>query len=452
MKEGKNLQKEDIKQLIAIRNDNQLKKYLEDTHHADLAEIIKELDNNEDRQYLLEQLDNEVAALVLNELNPEFVAELLEQISKDKVSEIFVEMPFDDAADFLGELSDNEKEKFLKLFEVHDAQDVQELMDYAADTAGGIMTTEYVAIPENITAGKAIEVLREIAPDAETVYYVYVINLQNQLVGVISLRELIIANPQAVISEIMRRKVISVNVKDDQEDVARLVSKYDFLAIPVVDDNQHLIGIITVDDIIDVIHEEATEDLYRLAGTYSAEEDLSSARFTTALKSRLPWLLITLFGGIISGQVLDIFSHQFNTVVALAFFIPMLIGMGGNVGTQSSTVTVRGIATGHINAGTAIKTILKEAMVGFSLGTVMGTLVALVAFVWQDSLILGVVVGLAMLVNMFTAATLGTLVPIFFKKIGIDPAVASAPFITTTIDIVGLVIYAILAVLLLGVV
>ena len=319
MKEGKNLQKEDIKQLIAIRNDNQLKKYLEDTHHADLAEIIKELDNNEDRQYLLEQLDNEVAALVLNELNPEFVAELLEQISKDKVSEIFVEMPFDDAADFLGELSDNEKEKFLKLFEVHDAQDVQELMDYAADTAGGIMTTEYVAIPENITAGKAIEVLREIAPDAETVYYVYVINLQNQLVGVISLRELIIANPQAVISEIMRRKVISVNVKDDQEDVARLVSKYDFLAIPVVDDNQHLIGIITVDDIIDVIHEEATEDLYRLAGTYSAEEDLSSARFTTALKSRLPWLLITLFGGIISGQVLDIFSHQFNTVVALAF-------------------------------------------------------------------------------------------------------------------------------------
>ena len=220
MKEGKNLQKEDIKQLIAIRNDNQLKKYLEDTHHADLAEIIKELDNNEDRQYLLEQLDNEVAALVLNELNPEFVAELLEQISKDKVSEIFVEMPFDDAADFLGELSDNEKEKFLKLFEVHDAQDVQELMDYAADTAGGIMTTEYVAIPENITAGKAIEVLREIAPDAETVYYVYVINLQNQLVGVISLRELIIANPQAVISEIMRRKVISVNVKDDQEDVA----------------------------------------------------------------------------------------------------------------------------------------------------------------------------------------------------------------------------------------
>ncbi|MFZ7103463.1 MAG: magnesium transporter [Peptococcaceae bacterium] len=450
MKERNNYLLTVIKELIAARDEKHLVQFLLDIHPADLAEVLVNLDTKESKQYLLAQLDSEVAALVLNELDAELVAELLQNVSEQRVSEILDEMSFDDAADFLSELSDNEKEKFLDLFEDQDAEDVQELMDYAEDTAGGIMTTEYVAIPENISAGKAIEVLRETAPDAETVYYVYVINLKNQLVGVISLRELIIADPGALVLEIMRKKTISVNVNEDQEEVARLVSKYDFLAVPVVDDHQHLIGIITVDDVIDVIHEEATEDLYRLAGTYSAEEDESLARFTTALKSRLPWLLVTMLGGLVSGQVLNNFSNQLNTVVALAFFIPLLIGMGGNVGTQSSTVTVRGIATGQINTGTVIKTVLRESMVGISLGTVMGSIVALAAFLWQGSLQLGLVVGLTMLANMFTAATMGTAVPLVLKRFGVDPATASAPFITTTIDIIGLIIYATLATLLLG--
>jgi magnesium transporter len=252
-----------------------------------------------------------------------------------------------------------------------------------------------------------------------------------------------------MVSDIMRKKVISVNVNEDQEDVARTVAKYDLLAVPVVDDEQHLIGIITVDDVIDVIHEEATEDLYRMAGTYSAEEDETVARFSTAFKSRLPWLLITLLGGLISGQVLNSFE-QLNTVVALAFFIPLLIGMGGNVGTQSSTVTVRGIATGDVSAGTAMQTIIRESMIGISIGAVMGAIVAIAAFVWQQNFLLGLVVGLTMLANIFTAATMGTLVPIFLKRVGVDPATASAPFITTIIDIVGLVIYATLATILLG--
>lgn len=440
-----------IKELLAVQDEKHLKQFLQDMHHADIAEVISHLGDKKQKQFLLSQLNSDQAALVLNEFDAEVVADLLQEVSLDRVSEILEEMPFDDAADFLGELSPNEKEKFLDLFEDQDAEDVQELMDYREDTAGGIMTTEYVAIPDNITTAKAIEVLRETAPDAETVYYVYVINLKNQLVGVISLRELIIASPDSIVSDIMRKKVISVNVKEDQEDVARMVAKYDFLAVPVVDDKQHLIGIITVDDVIDVIHEEATEDLYRLAGTYAAEEDETLARFTTALKSRLPWLLITLIGGFLSGQVLNNFSEQLNTVVALAFFIPLLIGMGGNVGTQSSTVTVRGIATGHINTGTVLKTVLRESMVGISIGTVMGAIVAITAIVWQGSIKIGLVVGLTMLANIFTAATMGTAVPIILKKIGVDPATASAPFITTTIDIVGLAIYATLATLLLGI-
>jgi magnesium transporter len=449
MKENNTYLLKVFKELVAAQDEKHLKQFLKDMHHADVAEILSDIGGKKEKQYLLAQLDSDQAALVLNELDAEVVADLLQEVPPDRVSEILEEMPFDDAADFLGELSDNEKERFLDLFEVQDAEDVQELMDYREDSAGGIMTTEYVAVPINITASKAIEVLRDIAPDAETVYYVYVINLKNQLVGVISLRELIIANPNALVSDIMRKKVISVNVNEDQEDVARKVAKYDLLAVPVVDDAQHLIGIITVDDVIDVIHEEATEDLYRMAGTYSAEEDETLSRFTTAFKSRLPWLLITLLGGLLSGQVLKNFE-QLNTVVALAFFIPLLMGMGGNVGTQSSTVTVRGIATGQISSGTVMRTVIRESMIGVSLGAVMGAIIAIAAFAWQKNVLLGVVVGLTMLANMFTAATMGTAVPIILKKAGVDPATASAPFITTIIDIVGLAIYATLATILLG--
>ncbi|SMB91009.1 magnesium transporter [Desulfonispora thiosulfatigenes DSM 11270] len=438
-----------IRDLIHSLEDKKLKEILEEMHFVDVSDTLLSLKNEKDQSYLLSLLDNELAADVLNELETELVVELLENLPHNRISGILEKMPFDDVADFLGELPEEEQDKFLKLLRAHDAADVQELMDYDEDSAGGLMTTEYVAIPENITAAKAIEVLRDIAPDAETVYYVYVINLKNQLVGVISLRELIVTSPDSLILEIMRKKFISVNVCEDQEVVANLVSKYDILAIPVVDDLNHLVGIITVDDVIDVIHEEATEDIYRLAGTYSGEEEVT-AKYLTAIKSRLPWLLVTMLGGLFSGHVLGKFSDQLSAVVALAFFIPLLTGMGGNVGTQSSTVTVRGIATGQINPNTVIKTILRESMVGVSLGLVLGSMVALVAYVWQGSIALGVVVGLAMLGNMFTAATMGTLVPIIFKKVGVDPAVASAPFITTSIDIVGLIIYSTLATLLLN--
>lgn len=439
-----------IVELIETKRNLELEKFLNNAHPADIAEIFKEIDNKEYQKYVLSFLDDEEIVEVLNKLDPESILEVLEGNSPKRISQLLEKMPFDDVADFLSELPQQQKDKFLSLFEVHDAEDVQELMDYAEDTAGGLMTTEYVALPEEITIERAIQALREIAPNAETVYYVYVINLKNQLVGVISLRELIIAKPHNLIKDIMRQNVISVNVNEDQELVAKKVSKYDILAIPVVDDTNHLLGIITVDDIIDVIHEEASEDIYRLAGTYLAEGEDNLDKYSIAVKSRLPWLLITMIGGLVSGQVLKNFSDQLSTVVALAFFIPLLTGMGGNVGTQSSTVTVRGIATGQVNPNTVIRTIFRESMVGISLGLVLGTIVATVAYIWQGSIVLGIVVGMAMLGNMFTAATMGTLVPIVFKKIGIDPAVASAPFISTSIDIVGLIIYSTLATLLLN--
>ncbi|MFY9174903.1 MAG: magnesium transporter [Peptococcia bacterium] len=442
----------EIKLLIAEKNVEETSAILEQFQPADIAELLREIDYS-DQKWIVSLLDNETVALTINELDPEFVGELLGILHEDRVSEILEEMPFDDAADLLSELPDQDQNRYLDLLELDDQQDVRELMNYPEDSAGGLMTTEYVAIREDITAARAIEELRQIAPDAETVYYVYVINTENKLVGVISLRELIIATPSAIIKDILRSNVISVPVDMDQEEVAHIVSKYNFLAVPVVDHEGALLGIITVDDVIDVIHEEASEDLYRLAGTTDEEaetEEPFGARIITSLRSRLPWLLITLLGGLISGQVLNTFSDKISAVVALSFFIPLLTGMGGNVGTQSSTVTVRAIAMGKVSSKNVFSVILREAILGLSMGTVLGLLVGIIASLWLGMPMLGICVGLALLSNVFTAATVGTLVPIIFRKIGIDPAVASAPFISTTIDITGLIIYSSLVTLLIA--
>lgn len=440
---------QDIKSRIAARDEAALKFFLAELQPADIAELLKDLAEDE-QHWIISLLDNEVAALTINELDPEHGGELLSALNEEKASGILDEMSFDDAADLLSELPDQEQNRYLEMLEKDDQQDVRELMTYPEDTAGGLMTTEYVAVREDITAARAIEELREIAPDAETVYYVYVINMENKLVGVISLRELIIADPSALIKDILRSNVISVPVDMDQEEVARIVSKYDFLAVPVVDHGGALLGIITVDDVIDVIHEEASEDLYRLAGTtdVEGEEEEFGARIIASLKSRLPWLLITLMGGFISGTVLSGFSDKISAVVALSFFIPLLTGMGGNVGTQSSTVTVRAIAMGKIDTKNVFRVILREALLGLTMGSVLGLLVGIIASIWLGKPMLGVCVGLALLSNVFTAATVGTLVPIIFRKVGIDPAVASAPFISTTIDITGLIIYSTLVTIL----
>ena len=420
---------------------------------ADIAELLEELELHE-QQWIITHLDNETAALVINELDPELGSELLKHFNEERAVEILEEMSSGDAADLLSEMPDQDQNRYLRLLQTEDQQDVRELMTYPEDTAGGLMTTEYVAVREDITVDKAIEVLREIAPDAETVYYIYVINLQNQLVGVISLRELIIASPRAFIRDVVRRNIVSVPVDLDQEEVARIVSKYNFLAVPVVDHDRSLLGIITVDDVIDVIHEEASEDIYRLAGAPGEDEEEEEEEFfpriKASLKARLPWLFITMLGGLISGKILSKFSAEISAVVALAFFIPLLTGMGGNVGTQSSTVTVRGIATGQIRSEDAYRVVMREAFTGLTIGLVLGIIVGIVAYWWQNKPMLGVVVGLAMIGNMFTASTMGTLVPLFFKRVGIDPAVASAPFISTTIDITGLLIYSTLATLLIS--
>jgi len=431
--------KEIIRAKIKTHSLGEIYVLLSSMHPADLADLLSELEL-EERALVLQILDDEKAAMVLQEMDPSDQSLLVRFLGKERSSQILEEMFSDDVADLLGELPQAEAQELIDLME--EGEEVQELLEYEEDTAGGIMTTEYISLEADLLVEKAIGHLREIAPEAETIYYIYVVDKAEHLLGVLSLRDLIIASPHTPIREIMKTKVISVDVDTDQENVAKVVAKYDLLAVPVIDQENHLLGIVTVDDVIDVIEEEATEDIYRLAGGIETEEEDHLFRsLYHSVRARLPWLLVTLFGGILSGSVIKNFANILNSVVALAYFMPLIAGMGGNVGTQSSTLMVRGLATGQINIQSVWRSLFRESLVGLSIGLICGLLVAGVAYYWQGKAILGFIVGTAMAANILSAAAIGTLVPLLFKKIGVDPAVASAPFISTTIDITGLSIY-----------
>jgi magnesium transporter len=308
------------------------------------------------------------------------------------------------------------------------------------------MTTEYISLPADIPVEEAITRLREIAPKAETIYYVYVVDDSGCLIGVISLRDLIASSDGTVLKDIMRRNVISVNAALDQEEVARVVSKYDLLAVPVIDDHDRLLGIITVDDVIDVLEQEATEDIYRLAGASEVEGmELTEAPVSKVVRLRLPWLLISMAGGIISGSIIGAYKSTLEAIVMLAVFIPVIMGMGGNVGTQSSTIFVRGLATGEIDRSEIWPYFFREIRVGLAMGLICGTLISFIAYFWQGNMYLGLVVGISMLITISVATLIGTLVPTLLNMANIDPAITAGPFVTTIKDFTGLLIYFLVA-------
>lgn len=397
---------------------------------------------------ILKYLPADITGEIMTYLDPDLAPDILRALGEDKGSAVLDSMFADDVADILGELEPVEQKELLELMEDEDAEDVRELMVYPEDTAGSIMTTEFVALNENVTAEEAINILREQAPSAETVYYVYVVDDDNLLVGVLSLRDLIVTPPNWTIENIMHTRVKSATDYMDQEEVAALVSRYDIMAVPVTDNDGHLVGIITVDDILDVIEEEATEDVLRMAGSNEEEleeDDSFGRKIFIAVKARLPWLLITLFGGFVSGFIMNNIEESLEAVVAIAYFIPLLLGLGGNVGTQSSTVTVRGISTGQIDSSKIFINVFRESLVGLIAGACCAIVLCIVAYFWLHSTMLSILVGITLFFNMFLSAFIGTFVPLVLKKMKIDPAVASAPFISTGIDILGLLIYSILA-------
>lgn len=420
-----------------------LAKLLVKSHPADIAHLFRYLDLKEQRLLFNLIEDAEKSAYVLAELDHATGAQLLEHLDKETITEVLQEMPSDDAADIIGYMPEELAEAILNIMHDEDSDEIEQLLQYDEDSAGGIMSTEIFALDEDVTVQQAIEALQQ-AGDVEMVFYLYVTNQHEQLVGVLSLRQLLTVPATSRLGDIMTKDVISVRTDMDQEEVARLVEKYNILAVPVVDQSNRLMGLITVDDIIDVLRQEATEDIYKMAGA-SEDEHLYGFKSFKIARLRLPWLITNLFGGVITGYLMWAFKLTIKEVIALISFIPVITGMGGNVGGQSSTIVVRGFATGKIDMSTMRQVFFKELRVGMIMGSVCGLVVGLVAFFWHGNPYLSLVVGLAMLAAMTVAATMGVVAPTVFKKLGIDPAIASSPFVQTANDITGILIYFALA-------
>jgi magnesium transporter len=425
-----------VKRLLRVGAPANLLNLLQKQHPADLAQIFSELPNK-DREAafsLLAERNGRLAMQAVSELGPEAGAHLLATRSAEEIAKLAQEIPSDDAAALIDYLPEELSAAVLDLMRPKESGVVENLLEYDEQTAGRIMNPHVFALNEDMTVGEAITELQT-NRDVEMVFYLYVVDERRHLVGVVSLRRLLLVSPETPLKRIMTTDLISARVDMDQEEVARQVASYNILAIPVVDEESKLVGVITVDDVIDVIKEEATEDIYRLAGVAGDERAFTPAG--ESLRKRLPWLSVNLVTAFVAASVVALFEGTIERITALAVFMPIVAGMGGNAATQTLTVIVRGIALGELSWSNSRKALLKEAAVGVGNGVVLGLIAALVAWGTRGNPILGLILCAAMIINMFVAATAGTLVPLGLRAANIDPALASSVFITTLTDVFG---------------
>jgi len=410
---------------------------LQKQHPADLAQLFSELPEKDRHAAftLLAERNSKLAMEASSELGPEKGAALLADRSAEEIVRLTQELPSDDAAALIDYLPEALSNAVLELLQKRPAGDaVGDLLEYKEQTAGRIMNPKVFALAEDMTAGEAITALQG-SRDVEVVFYLYVIDVRRHLVGVVSLRRLLLVSPETPLKRIMTTDIISVRVDTDQEEVARQVASYNLLAIPVVDEENKLVGVITVDDVIDVIKDEATEDVYRLAGV--AGDDRVFATAGESLRKRVPWLEVNLVTAFIAASVVALFEGTISQATALAVFMPVVAGMGGNAATQTLTVIVRGIALGELTWANTRKALVKEALVGLGNGLACGLVAAIVVWLWKGDIWLGAILLAAMVINMFVAATAGTLIPLLLRALKIDPALASSVFITTLTDVFG---------------
>jgi magnesium transporter len=427
-----------VKRLLRVGATANLVNLLQKQHPADLAQLFSEL-ADKDRHAtfsLLVERNTKLAMEALSELGPEKGAALLADRSAEDIVRLIQELPSDDAAAIIDYLPEELSSVVLELMGKRPAGgDVGELLEYPEQTAGRIMNPKVFALSEDMTAGEAITALQN-SRDVEVVFYLYVIDSRRHLVGVVSLRRLLLVAPATPLKRIMTTDLISVRVDTDQEEVARQVASYNILAIPVIDEENKLAGVITVDDVIDVIKDEATEDVYRLAGV--ASDDRVFTRASESLRKRLPWLLVNLATAFVAASIVSIFTHTIGLLPIVAVLMPVVAGMGGNAATQTLTVIVRGIALGELTWGNTRKALLKEAAVGLGNGVACGVIGAVIVTGFtRGDWVLGLVLGLAMVINMFVAATAGTVIPLMLRAMKVDPALASSVFITTLTDMFG---------------
>jgi magnesium transporter len=425
-----------VKRLLRIGATANLLNLLQKQHPADLARVFSELPNKEREAAfsVLADRNGRLAMEALSELGPEAGAELLATRPAEEIAKLAQEIASDDAAALIDYLPEELSAAVLDLMRPKESGVVENLLEYPERTAGRIMNPHVFALNEDMTVGEAITEIQS-NRDVEMVFYLYVVDDRRHLVGVVSLRRLLLVSPETPLKRIMTADLISARVDTDQEEVARQVASYNLLAIPVVDEENKLVGVITVDDVIDVIKDEATEDIYRLAGVAGDERVFTPA--SESLRKRLPWLGVNLVTAFLAAAVVGLFETTIERVTALAVFMPIVAGMGGNAATQTLTVIVRGIALGELSWSNSRKALLKEAMVGIGNGLVLGLVAAAVTWATRGNPVLGLLLCAAMIINMFVAATAGTLIPLGLRAANVDPALASSVFITTMTDVFG---------------
>ncbi|MBW1901077.1 MAG: magnesium transporter [Deltaproteobacteria bacterium] len=429
---------EEVKGYIEHENEQALKKIIDEIRAADVADLIEHLKPNE-RLFIFKLLEPDGAGEVLVEIEPPVQEGILKELDNREISEIVQELDSDDAADVVGDLPAERAREVIKTVDDDVSEELEKLLPYPEDTAGGIMGLEFVAVKADVTLEDAIETIREKKEDVESLYYLWVVDDFERLAGVISLKDILLEPPSRKVSEIMNPEVISVDVQADQEEVVFLVKKYDLVNIPVVDEHHRLIGRITHDDIIDVIEEEVDEDISLMAGVI--DEEIAEESTLKISKARLPWLIMGVFGGILAAIVINQFESSLERILALSFFFPVIMAMGGNTGIQAATVVVRGLATGDVSLVNAGKRLLREMRVALINGLICGAILGTIVGIWLSDAGLGFIVGVALILIVVISGFIGAAVPMALKRLNIDPALGTGPFVTTSNDILSLFIY-----------
>lgn len=430
----------DIVSLIEQKRFDALKTSLVKIFPQDIAEIIEELYNGQ-KGIIFRLLPKDLAIEVFEHLGRSEQEKLLFSFSDTRIKEILKEMSPDDRTELLEELPAKVVKKWIALLSAEERTMVHKLLNYPEESVGRLLTPDFVDLRMGMTARKAIKRIRKIGLDKETVFYLYVIDEKRTLVGVVSLKDIVLADPEILIKDIMFDDFVAVYARTDREEAVNLAQKYDFLALPVLDDEGRLLGIVTIDDLMDVMEEEVTEDFHKMAAITPAEEKYFDTSIFRSMSRRVIWLVLLLFTGGISSSILKMYSGTIETIVSLTFFIPMLLGTCGNSGTQSATLVIRGIATGEIELRDFLKIIKREVIVGVLLGVILGIFGFLRVYISQRDLLLSLSTGMTFLSALVAATLAGSSLPLLFSKLKLDPAVLAGPSITTIMDVVGLIIY-----------
>lgn len=421
-----------------------LKEELNSYHSADLADIFQEL-KPEERLELFSLIDEEKAADTIEYLTPQLQVEILGDIDEELASRILTKLPHDAAADVLGDMEDDDSQTYLEKLPQKFSEEVRELLTYNEETAGGLMNPVVMTVKSDMSIKDVLKYIRGKAEeDNLDLYYVYVVDKEKHLLGVVSLRSLLTCSVDLKVRDIMSADIVKLHVDDYQDYIADIFMKYQFNALPVVDMYNRLKGVVTWDDVQDIVEEETTEEIYTSSGIATGdldEDEILSGNIFTSIRARTPWLFVTLLGEFIAVNVAHHFDATLTALPIIAIFMPLLAGLGGNIGTQSITLMVRGLSTGQITLSSAAHYIFREMLIGLFIGAIFGVLVTAVTWGWQHNIELGIIVGVAMAINMTMATLIGTITPFTMKSLNIDPAVASGPVIATTIDVVGLAVY-----------